>query len=347
VSKKSNFVALSSFLGLLSLGSMAVKALRRTNFNDKVVVITGGSRGLGLVIARQLAAEGAKLALLARDEQELIAACGELRQQTEVEYFVCDVTSEQKVNSAIDSVLKRFETIDVLINDAGVIQVGPVEEMTVTDFKDSMDNHFFASLYTTLAVLPTMRAKKSGRIVNISSVGGKISVPHLLPYASSKFALAGFSQGLRSEVMKDGIYVTTVCPGLMRTGSHLQAEFKGHNKLEYALFSTVNGLPILSTAAECAARDILNACRRGDAEIILTLPAQIAVKIHALFPEETADILSLINKFLPGEGGIGTEKKKGKESQSALSPNILTTQIEKAAVKNNQFVSDTSSISKI
>lgn len=140
--------------------------------------------------------------------------------------------------------------------------------------------------------------------------------------------------------MKDGINVTTVCPGLMRTGSHLQAEFKGKNKLEYAWFSTLNALPILSIAAECAAKNILEGCRNGDAEVILTLPAQLAVKIQALFPEETADILSLVNRFLPTEGGIGTEKKKGKDSQSALSPNPLTVLIEKAALKNNQFVSD-------
>ncbi len=340
MSRNQNLVAISAIIGALSLGRAALKALRRISFENRVVVITGGSRGLGLALARQLAREGAQLALLARDEEELKTACAELSEHTTAEYFVCDVRREDEVNCSIAAVLERFGTIDVLINDAGVIQVGPVEDMTVTDFKDTMDNHFFASLYTTLAVLPTMRDKHFGRIVNISSIGGKISVPHLLPYSASKFALAGFSQGLRTEVMKDGINVTTVCPGLMRTGSHLQAEFKGHNNLEYAWFSTLNGLPLLSIAAENAAREIIDGCRNGDAEVILTLPAQLAVKINALFPEQTADVLSLMNRVLPPEGGIGTKKKKGKESQSVLSPNPLTTMIEKAAVKNNQFAAE-------
>ncbi|MBS1955810.1 MAG: SDR family oxidoreductase [Cyanobacteria bacterium SZAS-4] len=338
--KTNKFVAISALLGAVSIGRAAIKSFKRISYNDRVVVITGGSRGLGLAMARQLAREGAKLALLARDEKELQVACDELQTYTTAEYFTCDVRSEEQVNSAIAAVLQRFGTIDVLINDAGVIQVGPLEDMTVADFKDTMNNHFFASLYTTMAVLPTMREKHFGRIVNISSVGGKISVPHLLPYSASKFALAGFSQGLRSEVMKDGITVTTVCPGLMRTGSHLQAEFKGHNKLEYAWFSTLNGLPLLSTAAESAAKNILEGCRNGDAEVILTLPAQLAVKIQAIFPEETADILSLVNRLLPREGGIGIEKQTGKNSQSVLSPNPLTTMIENAAVTNNQFVAD-------
>lgn len=337
MSKTNNFVAVSALVGALSIGRAALKALKRISFEGRVVVITGGSRGLGLAMSRRLAEEGAKLALLARNENELQTACDELREHTTAEYFVCDVRSDDQVKNAIAQVLEKFGTIDVLINDAGVIQVGPVEEMTVADFKDAMENHFFASLYTTLAVLPTMREKHFGRIVNISSIGGKISVPHLLPYSASKFALAGFSLGLRSEVMKDGICVTTVCPGLMRTGSHVQAEFKGQNELEYAWFSTLNGLPILSTAAENAAKDIIEGCRSGDAEVVLTMPAQIAVKLQSLFPEETADVLALMNRFLPPKGGIGEETKKGKDSQSSLSPNPLTSMIERAAVKNNEY----------
>lgn len=195
MSKTNKFVAISALLGAVSIGRAALKALKRISFKDRVVVITGGSRGLGLAMARQLAEEGAVLALLARNEEELKVACDELRQHTTAEYFVCDVRSEAQVNSAIAAVLQRFHSIDVLINDAGVIQVGPVEDMTVADFRDTMDNHFFASLYTTMAVLPAMREKHFGRIVNISSVGGKISVPHLLPYSASKSCLAAFHKG--------------------------------------------------------------------------------------------------------------------------------------------------------
>ncbi|HEY9774989.1 MAG TPA: SDR family oxidoreductase [Planktothrix sp.] len=326
--------------GLLLTGISTVdkiiKLTRRIRFRHKVVVITGGSRGLGLVMARQLACQGAKLALLARDENELQIAAEELGLRTQVEYFVCDVCNENEVNQAIASVIEKFGTIDILINNAGVIQVGPLETMRVADFKDAMDNHFFASLYTTLAALPVMKAKKSGRIVNISSIGGKISVPHLLPYSASKFALVGLSEGLRAELLKDNIYVTTVCPGLMRTGSHLQANFKGEKELEYAWFSTLNALPVLSTAAEDAARQVLEACRQGDAELIISAPAALANTLNNLFPEATTTVLGLVNRMLPES----TNKKQmftGKESRSDLSPNPLTTPIEIAAVQNNQW----------
>lgn len=327
--------------GLLLSGSTALNSVlkfsRSMSFRNKVVVITGGSRGLGLVMARQLAAKGAKLALLARDIEEMKVASEELSQKTEVSYFVCDVRDENQVNEAINKVIEEFGTIDVLINNAGVIEVGPFDTMSIADFRNSMDNHFFASLYTIFAVLPTMKEKKFGRIVNISSIGGKISVPHLLPYCTSKFALAGFSEGLRVELSKDDIFVTSVCPGLMRTGSHLHAEFKGQNELEYALFSNLNALPIISTAAEDAAKQILEACRTGEAELIISFPAAVASVINTVFPGQTREILSLVNKLLPKTGGIESDKKKGMDSQSKYSPSILTEGIEKAAEKNNQL----------
>src|SRR5207302_995684 len=148
----------------------------------------------------------------------------------------------------VDEVLDRFGRLHVLINNAGVIQVGPMEEMTLADYEDTMQTHFWAPLFTTLSVLPALRRQGEGRIVNISSIGGKIAVPHLLPYSASKFALTGFSEGLRAELLKDGIYVTTVCPGLMRTGSPRNADFKGQHRAEYAWFSISDSLPFFSMA---------------------------------------------------------------------------------------------------
>src|SRR5262249_9500692 len=142
-----------------------------------------------------------------------------------------------------------------------------------------------------------------GRIVNIASIGGELSVPHLLPYSASKFALVGLSSGLRAELAKDGIIVTTVCPGLMRTGSPWNATFKGQHRIEYAWFSVSDALPVVSLSADRAARQIVAACKRGDAEVILSLPAQLAVLFYGLFPGLTSDLFGLINRFLPGPGG--------------------------------------------
>jgi short-subunit dehydrogenase len=226
--------------------------------------------------------------------------------------------------------------IDVLINNAGVISVGPLAEMTREDFERLLAVSFWGAYNTVEAVLPGMRQRGAGRVVNISSVGGKVSVPHLLPYSVGKFALTGYSQGLRSALAAEGIVVTTVCPGLMRTGSPPNAQFKGHNEAEYAWFTVGDSLPLLSTSAESAAAAILAACRRGDAEITLTLPAKVAVVMHALFPEQTAELLSLVDRLLPGPGGVGSAAVAGWDS-GAATPAWLTVLTQWAARRNNEI----------
>ena len=307
------------------------------NFKDKTVLITGGSRGLGLVLAREFARERARIVLCARDEDELERARIDLEKlNAEVMVVPCDVTNWQEVIDMVMSVNSRFGPIDVLVNNAGVIQVGPVEVMTYEDFELAMKAHFWAPLNTIMAVLPSMRQRKSGRIVNISSIGGKVSVPHLVPYSASKFALVGLSKGLNAELAKDGIVVTTICPGLMRTGSPRNADFKGKHRFEYAWFSISDSMPLLTVSAENAARQIVNACSRGRAELVISLPAKIAVLFESLFPEMMAHVLATANQLLPEAGGVGTERMKGKESKSSWSPSWLTTLSEEAALRNNE-----------
>ena len=238
----------------------------------------------------------------------------------------------------VAAVSNRFGHIDVLVNNAGVIQVGPIEVMTHEDFELVMQAHFWGPLNTILAVLPSMRQRRQGRIVNISSIGGKVSVPHLVPYSASKFALVGLSKGLRAELMKDGIGVTTVCPGLMRTGSPRNADFKGQHRFEYAWFSISDALPLISVSAENAARQIVQACKRGQAELVISIPAKIAVLFDTLFPGAMAQVLATVNQLLPEAGGVGTERVKGRDSTSAWSPSWLTTLNDEAAVRNNEVL---------
>ena len=200
-----------------------------------------------------------------------------------------------------------------------------------------MRTNFWGPLHTILAVLPEMRRHRSGRIVNIASIGGKLAVPHLAPYSASKFALIGLSEGLRAELIGAGIIVTTVCPGLMRTGSPRNATFKGHHRAEYAWFSISDALPIASMDATRAARQILAACKRGDAEIVLSIPAKLASVTHALFPRPIAGLLGLVNRLLPGPGGIGTRGARGADSESAISPSVITALGDRAAARNNQL----------
>lgn len=336
--KSGKLFLLAGGAGLLLAARALTKRVNEDELRGKTVLITGGSRGLGLVMAREFVREGARVAICARDAEELERARQDLEERGgQVFTVACDLTDRTEAEQMVGRVREQFGEIDVLVNNAGIIIVGPLEEMLVADFEEAMRINYWAALYTTLAVLPEMRARRRGRIVNISSIGGKVSVPHLLPYSASKFALTGFSEGLRAEVAKDGITVTTVCPGLMRTGSPRNATFKGRYQAEYAWFSISDSLPLLSISAECAARQIITACKRGDAEVVLSLPAKLATKFQALFPGTTADLLSLANRLLPAPGGIGERRAKGSESESAYAPSFLTKLSDQAARKNNEF----------
>jgi len=316
----------------------AARARRRMDFNGKTVLISGASRGLGLELARAFAEEGANLVLLARDEANLACAAAELqRHGTNVSTFVCDISKQDQVHEVIPKIVGKMQ-VDVLINNAGMIQVGPLDNMALSDYENAMGVHFWGPLYLMEEIIPHMKALGQGRIVNIASIGGKVAVPHLLPYAASKFALVGLSEGMRAELIKDGIYVTTVCPGLMRTGSHLQAFFKGRQKKEYALFALANASPLLSTAAARAAREIVEACRYGKAQIVITPQARLLRFANSLFPTLVAETFGLVNRLLPRPcEDTGNHLKKGWESGSALAPSLLTRSADRAAERNNEL----------
>src|SRR5690348_2837808 len=316
----------------------ALRARRLYDLRGKVVLITGGSRGLGLVLARAFAYSGARIAVCARDAGEIERARGDLAARgIEVFSVSCDLTERVGVERLVREVRAHYGHIDVLVNNAGLIQVGPMDTMTPADYEEALRIHFWAPLYTMLAVLPEMRRRRSGRIVNISSVGGKISMPHLLPYCSSKFALTGLSQGMRAALLQDNVFVTTVCPGLLRTGSPRNAFFKGHHRAEYTWFSISDSLPILSMGAPRAARQIVAACRRGDAELVLPWMAKLWATAHALAPGLVTDLLGSLDRTLPDPGGIGSNRERGARSVSRLSPSPLTLFGDSAAVRNNEI----------
>jgi short-subunit dehydrogenase len=148
-----------------------------------------------------------------------------------------------------------------------------------------------------------MLARRRGRIANITSIGGKIAVPHLLPYESAKFAAVGFSEGLRAELAPRGISVTTIVPGLMRTGSYVNAYFKGRQESEFKLFALLANAPLVSIDAERAARQVVSAIKSGRAEAVLGLPAWLAVRAHGVFPGFTARAVALADRLLPKAEG--------------------------------------------
>ena len=326
-----------------AIGCVVLKAIlqqsRYWDLDGKVILITGGSRGLGLVMAREFAARGGRVAACARDEEDL----QEVREEFAArgDHFLsvqCDVSDRAQVQSLLASVEKALGPIDVLVNNAGTILVGPLEHMTLGDFEEVMRINFWGAVYTTLAVLPGMKERRQGRIVNITSIGGKVAFPHLLPYTASKFALAGFSEGLRAELAKDGIWVTTVVPNLMRTGSPRNADFKGDHEREYAWFTISDSLPGASISAERAARQIVRACQNGESEVVVGLPAKLAIIANAVAPGLLSDLLAAGNEWLlPRATGSDTSRYKGYESETPLTKTGLTSLTRAAERANNEI----------
>lgn len=326
--------------------------LRPSRFDptDKVILVTGGARGLGLELARVFVRAGARVAICARTGLDVEVAVRELASlaaqvsthdsaepaSARVMGLVQDVTSEEGAKTLVDEVAERWGRLDVLVNNAGVILVGPQEEMTRDDFEREMKTHFWGPLDTIRAAIPHLRKAGGGRIVNISSIGGKVSFPHLLPYCATKSALTGLSTGLHAELARDGIVVTTVHPGLMRTGSPMNASFKGRHRQEYAWFSISDSLPFVSMNAERAANRIACSMIRGDAEVTLSLPAKFGVLLRALLPNLTAKALALTNELLPRGTNGRSMMHYGFESESPLAPSILTDLTQKAETRNNE-----------
>ena len=284
---------------------------------NKVVLITGGSRGLGLVIARQICGEYGKVALIARDADELARAEADLaRRGGDVLTVSCDLLDRAQVETAVQETINRYGTIDILINNAGIIQVGPLEHMVREDFERAMQLHFWAPFDLIRQVVPEMRRRGGGRIVNISSIGGKIAVPHMAPYTASKFALAGLSDALCAELARENIFVTTVTPGMMRTGSQGHAKFKGDHAGEYRWFAASSALPFASISAEHAARKILAACIRGKPALMMPIPARALILANALFPNLFGHAMKIVNAYLPSAvGPSGSDSRAGSDFQ--------------------------------
>ena len=334
--------------GALTLGGVLASqqlARKRRNieWEGRTALVTGGSRGLGLELARELVSNGANVAICARSRTDLQKARRILKrrakitgQKVKILALPCDVTNRSQVQKTVKQVIKSLGPIDLLINNAGTIQVGPVEEMTSREYEEAINTHYWGPYYCMEAVLPMMRERQEGRIVNIASIGGKVSIPHLHPYSASKHALVGLSEGYRAELLKDHVYVTTVCPGLIRTGSPKNAVFKGKNRAEQTWFTIGDSLPLTSMSAQETARAILEAAREGHGTVVLSLPAKLLAGLNGLFPGLMSELMGVVTKWLPSPGGIGEKRAFGFESSSAWAPSFLTTANKKAAVRNNQ-----------
>jgi short-subunit dehydrogenase len=243
------------------------------------------------------------MAELQQAQINLITQFAHLRPE-DFHLVAADLSKPEEAQRLIDEAIARFSRIDVLINNAAIIDVGPIESQTLEIFERTMQVNFFAALYTTWAALPYMRKQQplSGNrrasIVNIASIGGKIAVPHMLPYSAAKFALVGFSEGLHAELRHKGIRVTTVCPGLMRTGGEDHANFTGDVEFERRWFNLAATTPIIAVSTRHAANRIYHAVAAGRAEITISPQAWLAARIAGVFPETLQYANALTNHHI-------------------------------------------------
>lgn len=331
--------------GVAALGACWLRQRGNLPLSGRTVLITGGSRGLGLVLAREFGRRGCSVAICARDDRELASASLDLRRRgVRVLALRADVSDAEAVADLVSEVEGQLGPIDVLVNNAGVIQVGPAATMSSSDFDDAMDVIFRGTLNTTLEVVPRMIERERGRIVNITSIGGRVPVPHLLPYVCAKSAVVGFSEGLSTELSGTGVRVTTVVPGLMRTGSAANARFKGDDEAEFTWFALAASTPLTSMSAERAARRIVRAARRGETFVVLTWQAKLMRLAHDLLPSATVAALGMAGRLLPppelaptrggATGGAGT---RGMKLAHPLAPSALTALGNRAARRNNEY----------
>lgn len=337
--RRDALLAAGTLIAGTALLARGFRARRRIDLRGRSALITGGSRGLGLLIARELGRAGARVTLAARNADELDRARALLSADgVTASVLRADLSIPAEAAGIVESVVASQGSLDILVNNAGVIKVGPLDHMTLADFEEAMAVHFWGPLHTMRAAIPHMRSRGGGRIANISSVGGKVGVCHLIPYCASKFALTGLSTAARTELLQDNIHVTTVSPGLMRTGSPLNAWFKGQHRREFAWFAIADSLPLVSIDARRAAAQVVDAVRHGDAELVIGWPAKLAVLANTIWPEAVATGTAVTNRLLPAAGGAdGNRARSGWQSTSRWSPSLLTKLSERPAVENNEL----------
>jgi len=313
-------------------------------------IVMGASRGLGLLVCQELLERGHTVHGCARDEDELLGAARILSAAVPGARFVprvCDVRDEAVVNAVVEEVAASDQPLEVAIHVAGVIQVGHADKVTLGHFHDAVDTMLWGPVHLALAVLPFMRDAGRGRIGVISSVGGLVAVPRLVPYSVAKFGAVGLAEGLYSELAGTGVTVTAVTPGLMRTGGHTHARFVDDAITDYAWFAPLASMPGLSISAERAARRIVSGVLAGKPTVELTPLTILGRRVHGLAPATTIRAMGLMSRMLPGPSGSAPDPMsdeapavEGRTAAARLSSRLvngLSVLGDRAAQRNNEL----------
>lgn len=259
------------------------------NFKDKVVLITGGSSGIGRASAIQFAKKGASLILVARDKTKLDTVSNDLKKfNVSILTFECDVSNKLQVENMAKTILNKYDSVDVLVNNAGFAIYGSVSKTSIEEIESQMATNYFGMVYCVKNFLPSMLKKKSGHIVNVASVAGSFGLPGIASYCASKFAMLGFSEGLKHELKGSGVGITVVSPIMVRT-----------NFFDHPSFEKMPKYSPTSLSPETVAKAVLRASNSSRLEIIVPSFVRGAVWMKGTFPYLINPILgSSFNKQL-------------------------------------------------
>lgn len=308
----------------------------------KTALVAGGSRGLGLLIAEELLRRGYTVSISGRDADTLGRARASLETFGRIDVEVCDIRDREAITAWVTRAEEELGPVEVTIAVAGIIQVGPLIAATPEMFDEAIDVMVRGPINLALAALPAMRARGRGRIGTVTSFGGMVAPPHLLPYVTAKFGAVGFSDGLVAELAGTGVTATTIVPGLMRTGSPERASFFGDHAAEYAWFSALASLPLVSIDAERAARRMVAGVLAGTPMVMLTPLAHVGARLRGLLPGTTARLMGVVNRLLPDADPGDSEIVEGRVAEEKLGPRAsrvlgaLTVLGRRAADRTNQ-----------
>ncbi|MCP3136455.1 SDR family NAD(P)-dependent oxidoreductase [Pyxidicoccus xibeiensis] len=307
-SRVARTLGLAAGAGLLL--SAAARRARRIDLKGRVVVVTGGARGLGFAIARAFLQRGCRLAICGRDGGSVERAVEALRSEgADVFGAPCDATDAQQVRAFVEQVLARFGTIDVLVNNAGQCFAGPASQLEAETVEKALRGIFWVQFHPTMAVLPHMRSRRFGRIVNITSIAGKLPVAHQAAYTAGKHALTGWSETLAIELEREGIRVSTLTPPPLRNGAPLNVHFNGSAEEEFLWFTRVLTSRLATTTADRTARAVVDAAEHGDRERTISAISWLGARVQGVSPNLMTGFMALLERWQPPQGALGETSK--------------------------------------
>ena len=244
------------------------------DFKNTVVVITGASSGIGKETAIEFAKQGANLVLIGRRQNKLENIANELKTfDVSILTCQCDVSKKDQVEAMSKTVLEKFDSIDILVNNAGFAIYGSVSDLSIDEIESQMETNYFGMIYCIKYFLPIMLKKKRGHIVNVASVAASFGLPGIASYCASKFAMLGFSEGLKYELKDTGVGLTVVSPIMVRT-----------NFFDHPSFEKMPKYSRTSLSPKKVAKTILRASNSSKLEIIVPSVARSVVWAKSNFP---------------------------------------------------------------